>query len=349
MGNSTTRLQDCLDYCQSLADLNSVIPVSGYSVKRVLLTANAVMKKFLSSALKWSFNRKIFPIGITNSWQQDYATNLVDVAFLQDGYLLEINNTANPRPIWPLEVAQNISETTHQYGRPGQLGVMLNRDLQYATWGASGEGTGNTMNPQPLQVIASPVGVLITPANPWLQIRDNNGNLWMLTTFGTTGVLGPADPSWPSTVVFPSFDKPSVTPTVAIDGSCKWTAINPNNFGFRLSPLPPQTGVPYQIFPIWQMRPPMFTALSQTIEPIPDDYALSFMEGMVAHFYGMSPDPKIRQKHIDAVALWEKSLLDSKKSQDRTRDSAIMFPATSVMASGDVYFPNPAMPYGPSY
>ena len=57
------------------------------------------MKKFLSSALKWNFNRRILPIGITNSWQQDYATNLSDVAFLQDGRLLDINNTALPRPI----------------------------------------------------------------------------------------------------------------------------------------------------------------------------------------------------------------------------------------------------------
>jgi len=131
IGNSTTQIQDCLDYCQTFADLNSSIPVAGYSVKKVIQVANAVMKQFLSSRLKWLFNRRTLPIGITNSWQQDYATNLSDVAFLQDSFLLEINNTSNPRPIWPVEVVQNAPETTHQYGRPGQMAVMYNRDLQY--------------------------------------------------------------------------------------------------------------------------------------------------------------------------------------------------------------------------
>lgn len=354
MSNSTVRLQDALDYCQCLADLNSVIPTSGYSVKKVLQTANAVMKKFLSSALKWNFNRRVLPIGITNSWQQDYSTNLSDVGFLQDAYLLEINNTANPRPIWPTEVVQNSPETTHQYGRPGQICDLLNRDLQYATWGATGLGTATTQNPQPNQTIISPIGKTISPFNPMLQVRDPNGNLWILTTFGTTGSYGGSapfftQPPWPANPVYPSFTNPSIVPTSLTDGTVVWTAVNPSNFGFRLSPLPPATGVPYQIFPIYQMRPIPFTALSQLLDPIPDDYVPAFMDGMVAYFYGQVTDPKIRAKHSDAIQLWEKALKESKTSMDRTRDAAIMYPATSVMQGGDIYYPNAAMPYGPSY
>ena len=348
MSNSTTRLQDALDYCQTFADLQSVIPVAGYSVKKVLFCATAVMKKFLSSTLKWNFNRKVLPIGITNSWQQDYATNLTDVGFLQSGYLLEINNTSNPRPIWPLEAIQNSVETTHQYGRPGQICALLNRDLQYGTWGATGIGTGGIQNPQPNQTIINPVGCTIAPANPVLQVRDPNGNLWVMTTIGTTGS---SQPAWPATasIQYPSFQNTNVVPTTVNDGTCVWTAVNPSNWGFRLSPLPPQQAVPYQIFPVYQMRPPTFTSLGQFLEPIPDDYAPSFMDGMVAHFYGQVTDPRVRAKHSDAIVLWEKSLKESKESQDRTRDQAVMYPGTNIMQGGDTYWPNPAMPFGPAF
>jgi len=354
MGNSTIRLQDALDYCQTLADLQAVIPAAGYSAKKVFFCANAVMKKFLSSALKWNFNRKVLPIGITNSWQQDYPTNLVDVAYIQDGYLLEINNTSKPRPIWPLEAVQNMPETTHQYGRPGQICTLLNKDLQYSTWGATGIGTGGIQNPQPNQTIVNPVGASIAPANPVLSVRDPNGNLWIMTKIGTTGNYGQTlginnQPPWPATPIFPSFQSPTTVPTTLTDGTCVWTAVNPFNWGFRLGPLPPQTGVPYQIYPIYQMRPPTFTTLGQFLDPIPDDFAPAFMDGMVAHFYAQVTDPKIRAKHSDSITLWEKSLRESKSSQDRTRDSAMMYPAQSIMQGGDTYWPNSAQPIGPAF
>ena len=353
MSNSTVRLQDCMDYCQTLADLQSVVPAAGYSQKKAFMAANSVMRKFLAPALKWNFNLRILPIGITISWQQDYATNLSDVGFLQYGQLLEINNTALPRPIWELEAVQHALETSYQYGRPGQICVLKNRNLQYSTWGATGIGTGQLQNPQPNQIITSPIGLTVSPQNPRIQVQDPNGNLWILTTFGTTGNYGGSapqynQPPWPTNPVYPSQANPNVVPTSITDGTVVWTAVNPDNWGFRLAPLPPQTGVPYQIFPAYQKTPPTFTSLSQTIDPIPDDMQTAFMDGMVAHFYQGVTDPKIRAKHQDAVVIWEKSLKESKISQDRTRDQAIMYPASSIMGSGDIYYPNAARPYGPS-
>jgi hypothetical protein len=97
------------------------------------------------------------------------------------------------------------------------------------------------------------------------------------------------------------------------------------------------------------MKPPTFTYLNQVIDPIPDDFASHFMDGMVAYFYGQVTDPKIRAKHADSISLWMASLKEAKKSMDRTRDASIMYPAQGVMSGGDVYWPNAAMPYGPSY
>ena len=350
-GNSTMRLQDCLDYCQTFADLQSVIPASGYSQKKVFVTADSVMKKFLSSALKWNFNNRELPIGMTNSWQQDYATNLLDVGFVVRGRLLEINSTSLPRPIHDLEAVQGAIETSNQYGRPGQICAIKNKLLQYATWGASGIGTANLSNPQPSQTINTMVGVIVSPSNPLLQVVDGNGNFWILTTFGTTGSYGGSapyftQPPWPAYPVFPTSQAPYTAPTTLVDGTCVWTAVNPEAWGFRLGCLPPQTGVPYQIFPMYQKIPPKFNSLSQFLDPIPDDHYPAFIEGMIAVFYQGVNDPKIRAKHQDAVSLWEKALKDSKMAQDRTRDQATVFPGTSIMGGGDMYYPNVAFPYG---
>lgn len=347
MGNSTVRLRDALDYAQSFPDVASVFPAAGYSAKRAMQVANAVMQKFLSSSLKWPWNRQSMAMFVTNSWQQDYATANVNASFLFDSTMLEINNSQVPQPVWTLEVVQGLPVVSAQYGRPGQINLLYNRDLRYAKWGAAGAvGSSYNVNPQPLQAIVNPVGLQVTPSNPWCQVVDPNGNFWVVTTYGTTGATQPA---WPTTPVFPTFLIPTTVATTITDGSVVWTACNPVGFGFRLSPLPPQTGVPYQVWPVWQMRPPMFTSITQSIDPVPDDYSQFYMDGYVAHLYGMVADPKIRAKHIDAVAIWEKSLKDAKIASDRTRDQAVAYPSESIMSGGDSWGPNPAHPFGPNF
>src|SRR6185437_13488867 len=254
-------LQDAVDYAQSFPELDAVIPAAGYSTKMVQQIATAIMQKFLASALKWPFNRKSFAAFVTNSWQQDYAVpGLVDPAFLQDAAMVEINNTMTPKPIWSLEVNQNIPVTSQSFGRPGQLSLMLNRDLQYATWGAANTGGQPGPNPQPNQTITNPQGAgAVTPSNPYTQVKDAFGNLWVITTFGTTGASNPFASNL--NPVFPSFTNPTQVATTANDVSVVWTAVNPNGFGFRMTPLPTQAGVPYQVFPVYQMRPPQFTGV----------------------------------------------------------------------------------------
>lgn len=352
MASSTVRIQDVIDYARTFADLAAVIPVSGFDSKRAFQIANSVMQAMLSSAFKWPWNRGGGGLFVTNSWQQDYAVpGLNNPAFLQDGTLLEINNTAYPKPIWPLEVVQNQPQTSQQFGRPGQISLMFNSDLRYATWGASNLiSSAVGPNPQPNQVVTNPIGTNTTPANPWLQIQDANGNFWVLTTFGT---LGSTIPPFPSNPVFPTYTSPATVATTQADGTAVWTAVNPSGFGFRLTPLPPQTGVPYQAWPVYQMRPPIFginggLGMNQTIAPVPDDFAQFFMDGFVATCYRMVPDPKIREKHLEAEAQWMKSLKSAHSAGDRTRDSAIMYPSQGIMSNGDWSYPNAAMPYGPS-
>jgi hypothetical protein len=88
-----------------------------------------------------------------------------------------------------------------------------------------------------------------------------------------------------------------------------------------------------------------FTALNQTIEPIPDDFAKRFRDGFIALAYQHSQDPKVRGKSQDMYAMWMKSLMDAKSAGDRERDNEGFYPATSLLQTPYTVYPGPAWPY----
>lgn len=310
------------------------------------------MIEIISAVFNWKWNRAIFPTFFTNSFQQDYASNVVNLGWLEDGFLLDINNTAYPQPVWPVEVVKYMPRTSSQYGMPGQVCWLPNNQLCYATWGATNIGAtqsgGVGPNPQPLQAITNPLGLATSPNNPWLQVADAFGNFWVVTTYGTTGASTPFAANL--NPVFPTPNNPTQTATTVTDGSVVWTAVNPSGMGIRVNPLPPQLGVTYQINLFYQYRPfafsnGPFTALNQTIEPVPDDFAKRFRDGFVALAYQHSQDPKVRAKSQEMYAMWIKSMTDGLRAGDRERDNMGFYPATSLLQSPYTVYPGPAYPF----
>jgi hypothetical protein len=148
--------------------------------------------------------------------------------------------------------------------------------------------------------------------------------------------------------VFPTFPKPTIVATTVNDGSVVWTAINPKGQGFRLNPMPTQTGPVWQIAPIGQARIAPFTRMSQFLEPVPDDYFSYFKDGFFAQCYRYHPDPKIRAKFEQEHTLWMTSLKRAVSQGSREMDDFGFVPTTNVMDTGWAFNPiNPAMPYGP--
>jgi hypothetical protein len=145
---------------------------------------------------------------------------------------------------------------------------------------------------------------------------------------------------------------PSVSatlPTLVQDGSVIWTAINPKGQGFRLNPIPPNTGVVWLVNPVAQMRVPRFTNMQQTLEPIPDDWETYFKQGFSAQCYRRSPDPKVRMKFKDEWELFMKSLDNAVKQGQREMNDFGFYPGNpSVMNTGWAVNPTrPDWPFGP--
>jgi hypothetical protein len=327
MGSSTTTLQSVVDYVTSLGEMSPVIPASGYSVSTALTMGTDVMLELISQRFNFKFNRMKIPPFYTISWQQDYAqlTSLLPgpIGWLEHGYWVDINNTALPKPSFPVETVRDLEYTSISGNPPGQVAWQYNNQLTQGAW------------PGPNTLYVNPVGVLnVTPTNPPINILDANGNILVLTTFGTTGATAPAAPA------------NSAEGVTVDDGSCVWTVAAPLSQGFRIRPLPPQQGVCYQINLIAQQKaPPPFTNLNQFINPIPDDYAHYFRDGFQTYCYKMSPDPAIRKMFPVMKQNWLASITAALKQGDHEADSAGFIPDRTVVAPQGGIDIGPANPY----
>lgn len=367
--NSTTTLQNIIDDALTLGDVAPTLATGGRSQAPALSIANDVMLAMLQGGpngqpFNWKWNRFNLPPFLTISFQQDYfVPGLVNLSWLESAWASNINQTSVPKQNTPVEVHKDLEITYAQTGYPAKACWIPCDQMQTGTWGVSplgptlNEPNGVTnsfgpnaiglQNPGPGVVYTNPLGLLQTPTNATTQITDPNGNLWVLTTFGTCGNI---QPTWPLTtaITYPTYATPTVTATTVQDGTCVWTAINPKGQGIRLNPIPPQTGIVWQIQMVGQMRPPRLQSVNQLLNPIPDDYITYFKQGFFAECYRRNPDPKVRAKYQMERQMWLEALDKAVRQGDREMDDFGFYPGSQIMDQtwGCVY-PNPSQPYGP--
>jgi hypothetical protein len=335
MGNSNTTLASVVDYASTFGDIAPILKTAGYSTGPALTIATDVMAAMLSPAFNWKFNRFEIPTFVTNSWQQDYVVpGVANIGWLEHGIIIDINNTSQPKPFFPLEVVRDLERTSYQFGRPAEVCWHYNSQLTYGTWGSLTPLMTGQVNPGPGVVYTNPIGSVVTPANPITQIKDPARNLLVLTIYGTCGSV---QPEWPN--------ENAAVGTPVQDGSCVWTVVSPSGQGFRVSPLPPQQGVTFMPVLVGQLKPPVFTSLKQTLDPLPDDFAPAFREGFVAFCYRQSSDARVRAKFKDEYTLWRASLSESILKGDREKDDAGFFPSQGIMSGPCTEDFGPAWPY----
>lgn len=418
--NSSFTLQNLVDIARTRGDIAPALPSGGSYETVALSAANDAMTAMLAGSSKGSpfnfkFNRILVPPFFLNSYQQDYASNLVNLGWLESCNAYNTSSTQYPKPERYIEVRRDVMLVSAQTNRCAKISWMENDTLTYGTWGQSQIlSLSGLQNPGPAVVYTNPQGLTAMPANPITQVQDAAGNFWLLTTYGTCGSFNPFTPvstsvsisggtvtvtapnslkagmvvvgmgygtltglnGLPLTVVtanssqftatttlgngsdtvgsfsiipvYPTFPKPATVATTVTDGSVVWTAINPKGQGFRLNPMPSQTGPVWQITPIGQARIAPFTKMQQFLEPVPDDYFSYFKDGFFAQCYRYHPDPKIRAKFEGEYAIWMTSLNRAVSQGSREEDDFGFVPGSNVMDTGYNFNPvNPAMPYGP--
>jgi hypothetical protein len=354
MGNSSYTLQNLVDIARGMGDIAPVLPTGGYYETVATSAANDTMTAMLAgnqngSPFNFKFNRLNLPPFFINSWQQDYVVpGVVQLGWLEICYAYNTSSTVFPKPVRAVEVKRDVMLTNAQTGNEAKIAWMQNDTLTFGTWGQSEiVSLTGLQNPGPGVTYTNPVGLVSLPLNPITQVKDAFGNLWVVTVYGTCGNTNPFATNL--NPQFPDLNNPNTVATTAVDGGVTWTAVNPKGQGFRLNPMPSQTGPVWQIAPVGQMRIAKFTKLGQFLEPIPDDYFTYFQNGFFAQCYRRSPDPRVRAKYESEYKIWMKSLHDSVSQGSREQDDWGFVPTSpGVMDTGWGYPSlSPALPFGP--
>lgn len=322
---STITLQSVVDYARTFAELTPVLAVGGQSQQPALSIAQDVMGKMLGPTMPWKWNRILVPPFYTNAWQQDYGVpGISNLKWIENATWVDVNNTSTVKPVAALEAVRDIQPTSSLFMPPAQVAWVPNQEMAFGTW------------PGANVTYTNPVGIQQAPNNPSTQIRDTNGNLLVLTTYGTTGSTAPALPA------------SAPTGTTVTDGTVIWTALDPLGQGFRLSSIPTAASLTYQINIVGQARSPMFSSLKQTLAPIPDDHAPLFRSGFVACAYRHSPEAAVRSRYTQEVALWMQELSAEVGASNRERNQYGFYPAQSLSDGGyTVGSIGPAWPFAP--
>jgi hypothetical protein len=345
---SSIKLQSVVDNAQAFGDLTPIFNVGGQTNQPALTIASDVMSEIVAQPFPFKWNEIVLPVFYTNSFQQDYAgintdgSSITNLNWLERGIVVDINNTALPKPSALIETGRQLPQATGGYYNTATQQPMFkvnwfpNSTLYYGVWGDADTGNGSLgNNPVAGSVYTNPLGAGSMPSNPYTQIQDANGNFLVLTTYGTEGSAAPlAAPSAAAgTVVF------------GTGATTRWTVVDPSGSGFRILPPPSQTGVVWQFNLIAQMKPTRFTGLSQTLDPLPDIYESNFRQGFIAQCYRYSPEAKIRAKFPMEWQMWKQSLISLRAEQDREQEENGFTLGRGIMGRARSGWAGPAWPF----
>ena len=356
MGNSSMTLQDLCDDARSNAELAPAVPAGGFSDAPALSMANDVMQNMLAGGpqgqpFNWKWNRAVETPFFLNSWQQDYfIPNQVSLGWLESCTAVNYSCTQFPKPVYPVIVKRDLLITFNQStNNDARICWMQNDTMQAGTWGQTTQAnpTGQA-NPGPGVKYTNPgaPGIVSQPINPTTCVKDAFGNLWVVTTYGTCGSTNPFATNL--NPVYPSVQVPTTIATTVTDGSVVWTAVNPKGQGYRVNPLPCQTGPVWLIQPVGQMKVPFLKNLGDYLNPVPDDFYTFFKQGFFAQCYRRSPLKEVRAKFEMEYKLWQLALTNAVRFGANQEDDWGFVPNGGVMDVGYSYNPiSPASPYGP--
>jgi hypothetical protein len=275
---STTTIQNMVDSVRVYADLEPVFPVGGSTQRPAIDIANYVMQKFLAEGLNWKFNRANVTPFLTVPLQQDYVTSVTDLSWLEQGWRIDINNTAVPKPIFLMESVRDLPQSSRQ-AVPFFLSWVPNSLAILGKWKAD-------------TVYPCSYGQAFTVPSPIQQFLDANGNLLYINSntlelsidtpgYGATDFVAPTAPYGTSGAVEPVLPASSAAGATVADGTVTWTVADPNGVAIRLVGLPPTSGVAWLIAPVYQKKPPQKTSLQNTFTPIPDEQFYLIQQGFL--------------------------------------------------------------------
>lgn len=307
---STLNAQILLDYARLYPWTAAAIGVAGYSDEPAVSFLDDIVKRVLNKANPWKWNEVLVPVFYTQPYQQDYPTSISQnvMGWLQECTMVDINNvTSQSQNVPPVQCVARLLPMWVP-GFPTKISWIPNSTAITSTW----PGPGITFK-QPLVSLGGGPG-----GNPPCAITDGNGNIWVVTGYGTTG-------SNPVTSA-----ANAAAGTVFNDGSVVWTVVDPNGCAFRLDRIASFGSNVYQMRPTYQQKPPNIVSLTQVITPIPDDLSYLVKQGFLAFCYKQVDNAKFQVE----LAQWMQDIKEALGASDREDQEFGMYPDQGIQDGG---------------
>jgi hypothetical protein len=131
---TTITIQQVVDWARTYTRMVPIVGVGGFSNEPAITIANSVIQDILSGGINprtgqayapfpWKFNRvSATPFDTVENTQEYTLTSVSNIGWLERVQIEEKNSTATPKPIYDIEVAQNLTKT-HEKGTPRKVAV----------------------------------------------------------------------------------------------------------------------------------------------------------------------------------------------------------------------------------
>ena len=311
---SSFTVQLLIDFARTFDFTVPTVGLAGYSDEPALSFANDIIQKILAKNNPWKWNSYQVPIFYSQPYQQDYPTSISanTMGWLESATFTDINNPAGTPTFHVQPILQCVArlQPTYVLGVPTEVCWIMNRNAQTGVW----PGAGITYT-NPLVSQGGGPG-----SNPLTAILDPNGNIQVVTTYGTTGG---SQPAWPAAN--------AAAGTVTTEsGGLQWTVQDPNGIAFRLNALASFGSNVWQFNITYQQRAPLITTLGQTFAPIPDELQYLIKQGFLAFCYKKAD----RKTFQIEYAQWLEDIQQALEQTDRETQSFGFYPADSLQGSG---------------
>jgi hypothetical protein len=311
---SSVTTQSLIDYARVYDWCVPTVGLAGYSREPALSFSNLIIQKIMAVNNPWKWNSYTVPPIYTQPYQQDYPTSISanTMSWLESATYTDINNPAGTSTFFfqpPLQCVARLLPTS-VLGVPTEASWLMNRNAQTGTW------PGNNVTFQnPLVTQGGGPG-----SNPLTAITDPNGNIQVVTAYGTTVASG--TPTWPSAG--------AAAGTITSDGTVQWTVQDPNGIAFRLNALATYNSNVWQLNFTYQQKAPLLTSLSQTFAPVPDDLKYLIEQGFLAYCYKKSDRATFKVEY----AQWLEDIQIALGQSDREPQSFGIYPADPIQGGG---------------
>jgi hypothetical protein len=323
---STQTLQQTVNYAATQTDLMPLAGIGGYTNEPALTFANDAVAEILAPPFAWKFNQKTAPIFVTGQGRQDsrFAGACAFVLESPGGVGVELASANGV-----VEVGTTVTVKT--------------LDRHNFTVGQTVYMTGNTVaaynSTETISLNSSAWSggwvILTTPTSTSFTFTHASSGL------AVSGAPGITDFRWlESASMVSELDTSSPRGVDPVQASRKLqtsgTMARPDSVcvsdtstagivlvRFRFAP----DSTPWGVSLVYQMKPPVFTALTATWAPIPDEFAYVYRQMFLAKAYANTQKADVEYKKAQIAVNKALSSDDSEQSDE------YFTPAASLMGN----------------